>query len=72
MDQITLSFTQQEVMALQQLLHRAVQHSGMEVAEAAVVINIILQNALKAKADEQPQQQSRPQGNGGSEKRPSL
>lgn len=35
---ITVEFTEQEIAALRQLLHRAVLHSGMDVAEAAVMI----------------------------------
>ena len=36
---ITIETTEEEIIALRQLLHRAVLHSGMEVAEAAAFWN---------------------------------
>jgi hypothetical protein len=34
-----MMFTEQELLALKRLIHLAVLHSGMEVAEMAVVLN---------------------------------
>lgn len=36
---ITIETTEEEVLALRQLLHRAVLHSGLEVAEVAAFWN---------------------------------
>ncbi len=43
---ITLTLTEQEVIALRQLLHRALLHSGMDVAEAATHFNRRLSEAV--------------------------
>jgi len=56
MMEITIRFTQQEVLALQQLIHIAVQARGMEVAEAGVVLSKKIKDAadLSAKGEETP------------------
>ena len=46
MDEITVTFTRQEAQALQQFIHMAVMSRGMQVAEAAVVVNKKLEAAL--------------------------
>jgi hypothetical protein len=47
---ITIETTEEEVLALRQLLHRAVLHSGLEVAEVAAFWNRKLM-AVQAQKD---------------------
>lgn len=44
---VELKLTVQEAAALQQLLHRAVLHSGMEVAETAVYLSARIKQAMQ-------------------------
>lgn len=52
MDELTVVLTRNEIVALRQLIHFAVQARGMEVAEASVVIT----KKLSAVLEQQPQQ----------------
>ena len=48
---ITITLTLEEVVALRQLLHRAVLHSGMDAAQAACHFNQKLNEAVPVKAN---------------------
>jgi hypothetical protein len=45
---IIVQFTEQEIAALRELIHRACLHSGMQVAEAAVTLTTKLNQAVES------------------------
>ena len=61
MEEVSISFNNQELLALQQALHRALQQSGLEIVDA---VNTIRQKLITAIGEANPAPQQSKQTNG--------